>query len=316
LEEHIHWAVEFEGYTFQAAYIVLLISTLSFTIFWIFNSRPMKTVGKAAFILGFVGLTASIVFRYIYSGRLPVIHGYEVFLLLGWMMLLIALYADWTTKNVFSTTFTSFFVAATMIYIEAHVDSSPVNVVPALQSKWLEFHVITTMLGYAAFSVGFLAAEAYLVNRLEWLEELSYKLSAFGFPFLTIGIASGSIWAQEAWGTWWGWDPKETSSLIMWLVYAAYLHMRLARGWRGRKAAWMNIAGFSSMLFCFMGLNWVSMYFDLASEHTYSEGTGSDKMAYFVYLVMAIAVVVFIGGYIVKISKAIKGKNQDSGDNE
>lgn len=317
LTEQIHWAVNYEYLALKSAYIVLLISSISYLIYWVFNSKPMKTVGTFAFLAGAIALTATIGFRIIHSGRFPFIHTYEVFLTLGWMMLLVALYADKLTKNVFAKTFTSFFVAAMMIYIEGFTDPSTDIVTPALQSHWLEFHVATTMLGYAAFSVGFLAAEAYLVSKLDWLEELSYKLSALGFPFLTVGIISGAVWAQEAWGTWWGWDPKETASLIMWLVYAAYLHMRLSRGWRGPKAAWMNLAGFLSMLFCFMALNWIAQYFELNSEHTYSgDSSSSNRMAYFVYMVGVIAVVVFVGGMIMKLVNARKLKTQGKSGND
>jgi ABC-type transport system involved in cytochrome c biogenesis permease subunit len=315
--QQVHWAVNYEYLALKSAYIVLLISSISYLIYWVFNSRAMKTVGTIMFIAGAICLTATIAFRVIHSGRFPFIRSYEVFLTLGWMMLLVALYADKLSKNVFAKTFVSFFVAVSMIYIEGFTDPSTDVVTPALQSHWLEFHVATTMFGYAAFSVGFLAAEAYLVSRLDWLEELSYKMSALGFPFLTVGIVSGAVWAQEAWGTWWGWDPKETASLIMWLVYAAYLHMRLSRGWHGAKAAWMNLAGFFSMLFCFMGLNWVAQYFELNSEHVYSGGSQSvDRMAYFVYMVLAIAVVVYIGGTIMKLANARKSKTQEKSGND
>jgi ABC-type transport system involved in cytochrome c biogenesis permease subunit len=292
---------EYELITYRIAYIVLLFSFIWSLIFHILHVRFFQTSGKIIFIGGTLALTLSIVFRYFNLGRLPFIHSYEIYLLLGWLMLLIALIADTSMKNSFSSTFTSLFVGAMMIYVEGQFDRTANYVMPALQSNWLAFHVITTMIGYAAFSIGFLAAEAYIVSKTEWLEELSYKLSALGFPFLTIGIASGAIWAQEAWGKWWGWDPKETASLIMWLVYAAYLHMRLVKGWRGSKAAVMNIIGFISMIFCFIGLNWLASVFETGSQHVYSEG--SSKMQYFIYMVLIIAVIVFIGGLIIRYSK-------------
>ena len=306
-----------EFLAFRITYITLFVSTLIYMVYWVFGVKSLKTAGKIIYVLGLAGLTASIGFRYAHTGRLPLIQAYEVFLLLGWMMLLIGLFADKMVKNVFSTTFTSFFVAVSMVYIEGHMDRTAGEVMPALQSHWLEFHVITTMLSYAAISVGFLAAEAYLVSRLEWLEELSYKLTAFGFPLLTIGIVSGSVWAQEAWGTWWGWDSKETASLIMWLVYAAYLHTRLVGGWRGVKAAWMNIAGFASMLFCFMGLNWVNAIFKLKSQHVYGTGgEGASKMLYFLIAILIIAAAVFIGGMILKVRKPKTEGLNDKDKNE
>ena len=317
MEAQISSLMNDEFLAFQIGYITLFASTLVYMVYWFFNVSSLRIVGKIIYILGILALTTSIGFRYAHTGRLPLIQAYEVFLLMGWMMLLVGLFADKIVKNVFSTTFTSFFVAIAMVYIEGHMDRTAGEVMPALQSHWLEFHVITTMLSYAAISVGFLAAEAYLVSRLDWLEELSYKMTAFGFPLLTIGIVSGSVWAQEAWGTWWGWDPKETASLIMWLVFAAYLHMRLVGGWRGAKAAWMNIAGFASMLFCFLGLNWVSSIFKLESQHVYGTGgEGTSKMFYFLTMVLIIAVVVFIGGMILKIRKPKIEDSKDKGVNE
>ncbi|MFH1514458.1 MAG: hypothetical protein ABIG42_03265, partial [bacterium] len=117
MEEQLHWAVGWEAKTFQLAYVVLILSTISFLINLIFGTKSMGKVGKVLFLLGFVSLTASIVFRVIYTGRLPLIHLFEVFLALAWMMLIIALFADSITKKNFSSTFTGFFAAVALIYI-------------------------------------------------------------------------------------------------------------------------------------------------------------------------------------------------------
>ena len=96
------------------------------------------------------------------------------------------------------------------------------------------------------------------------LDEVGYKTIAIGFPLLTIGIITGAFWANVAWGTYWSWDPKETWSLIVWLIYAAYLHARITRGWKGKKAALLSIVGFSATLFCYLGVNLV-----LSGLHSY-----------------------------------------------
>jgi cytochrome c-type biogenesis protein CcsB len=92
---------------------------------------------------------------------------------------------------------------------------------------------------------------------LEVLDSINYKCMSYGFPFLTIGIITGSLWASMAWGSYWSWDPKETWSLITWIVYAILIHNRLAIGWRGRKTAYMMIIGFFSILFTFLGINFM-----------------------------------------------------------
>ena len=100
---------------------------------------------------------------------------------------------------------------------------------------------------------------------LNVLDDLSYQSLTYGFPLLTLGIITGAIWAEYAWGRYWNWDPKETWSLITWLLYAALLHQRLTVGWRGRKAAIMAIVGFLAVLFTFLGVNLI-----LPGLHTYA----------------------------------------------
>ena len=151
--------------------------------------------------------------------------------------------------------------------------------IPALQSNWLTVHVLTCFLGYAFFAAAFaLGIMALLQNddpagggsRLrQWipdsdaLEGLLYQSALLGFLFLSLGIATGSIWAHSAWGSYWSWDPKETWSLITWIVYALMLHARAMRGWRGKRMAWLSLVGFASVLFTYLGVNY------LDSLHSY-----------------------------------------------
>jgi cytochrome c-type biogenesis protein CcsB len=140
--------------------------------------------------------------------------------------------------------------------------------IPALQSNWLAAHVITCFLGYGCFTVSFVAAAVLLLTgasrsgekrplRGGVLDDIVYKSVLVGFPMLTIGIVTGAAWADYAWGSYWSWDPKETWSLITWLVYAAFLHARLARGWTGNRTALLSVAGFSAVLFTYFGVNYL-----------------------------------------------------------
>ena len=171
--------------------------------------------------------------------------------------------------------------------------SSPL--VPALRSSWLVMHVSVIMLSYAALLIGSLLSLAVLVSSRhrtlemrsssigagsfrcaatvhnessgtlklqsetlsssEKIDSLSYRTITVGFLLLTLGIISGAVWANEAWGSWWSWDPKETWALICWLVYAAYLHTRLSRGWQGRKPALVAVAGLVAISICYIGVN-------------------------------------------------------------
>jgi cytochrome c-type biogenesis protein CcsB len=161
-------------------------------------------------------------------------------------------------------------LAVTVFY----VDVSPL--MPALHSVWFVIHIAAAALSGAAFNVGGIAAGLYLLkSRAEqragagavlsgWaarlpsadaLDRISYRFHAFAFPLWTFTIAAGAIWAEFAWGRFWGWDPKETWSLVTWIVYAAYLHARATAGWKGRRAAVMALVGLAAFWFNFIGVN-------------------------------------------------------------
>ena len=146
------------------------------------------------------------------------------------------------------------------------VDSSIKPLMPALKSNWLLFHVITCFLGYSAFTLGFGVALLYLAQEkrprpslppLPQLDRLIYRATIIGFLLLTLGILTGAVWAETAWGRYWSWDPKETWSLITWLIYATLLHARLVRGWQGRRIAWLAVAGFLAVLFTYLGVSFL-----------------------------------------------------------
>ncbi|OGO51314.1 MAG: c-type cytochrome biogenesis protein CcsB [Chloroflexi bacterium RBG_16_68_14] len=173
-------------------------------------------------------------------------------------------------------------VALAMLAVSLAFFPSDVRpVVPALQSnRILGAHVAAMVLSYAALSVSFGAAVGYLVQTggrsfvrpgrtqdrrfaslpaAEALEELANRSVLVGFPMLTLGVALGAYWAYSAWGRYWGWDPKETSALVTWLIYAGYLHARNLRGWKGRGAAWVLVVGFAAVLFTYFAVNlWVA----------------------------------------------------------
>jgi cytochrome c-type biogenesis protein CcsB len=151
---------------------------------------------------------------------------------------------------------------------DAHIQP----LMPALKSNWLLIHVVTAFLGYASFAVAFGAAILYLVKdrrpqaRLPaplQMDRLIYRATMLGFLLLTFGILTGAVWAETAWGKYWSWDPKETWSLITWLIYASLLHARLLKGWQGRRIAWLALFGFLAVIFTYLGVNY------LPSLHAY-----------------------------------------------
>ena len=158
---------------------------------------------------------------------------------------------------------------------------------PPLQSYWFEWHVALAFLSYAVFVVSCSIEIVYLIiknplkkglaleyglnmNNLEAVHTASFRLALFGFPLLTFGIFSGAAWANEAWGRYWGWDPKETWSLITWTVFAIYLHSMSIPRWKGLPASIFNILGFICMLMTFIGVNWLARLLGIPSLHLYA----------------------------------------------
>jgi len=153
-----------------------------------------------------------------------------------------------------------------LAYASLGADSRIRPLMPALKSNWLLVHVITCFVGYAAFGLAFGAAILYLTRAfrpqgqgpgLPLLDRLIYRAAVIGFVFLTLGILTGAVWAETAWGRYWSWDPKETASLITWFIYAALLHARLVQGWQGRPIAWLAVAGFGAVLFTYIGVSFL-----------------------------------------------------------
>lgn len=237
-------------------------------------ASAQSAVRKAPFgvlIIVFVLHTASIGWRWIESyqmgiGHAPLSNLYESLVFFGWAIALALILARLRYAADFIVLLGLPLVFVTMASTFL-LDASIKPLIPALQSNWLVAHVITCFLGYAGFAVSFVAAillllvrglgsEKYLPNA-ELLDEIVYRSVLVGFPLLTIGIITGAAWADYAWGSYWSWDPKETWSLITWLVYSAFLHARLARGWSGQKTALLSVLGFSAVLFTYFGVNYL-----------------------------------------------------------
>lgn len=242
---------------------------------------PREFWGRAASFCSRTGLvfhTAAIIWRWKESydlgiGRIPLTNLYESLIFFSWAIVLIYLITELRIKNKSAGVFVVpvAFLAIAYASISSGITSKIEPLIPALQSNWLATHVITCFMGYAAFTVAFGSGILYLLknalsvkpvftDRLPdpvLLDALIYRSAALGFIFLTVGIMTGSIWAHYAWGSYWSWDPKETWSLITWLIYAIMLHSQYVRGWRGRKMALFALIGFASMLFTYLGVNYL-----------------------------------------------------------
>jgi cytochrome c-type biogenesis protein CcsB len=212
---------------------------------------------------GWVGNTVALVVRSVVAGHPPIANLFEYLTLFAWAIV-VAFLILWRKKGVELVTV---FAAPIALVVLVLASLSPARIetqlIPALQSYWLWIHVSLAVLAEAAFSVAFVASLLYVIGeRRGWdrlpdrqlLDAVTYRSIGIGFPLFSIGaLFAGAVWAQRAWGAAWSWDPKETSSLIVWLIYAVYLHVRLVRGWRGVAPAGLSIAGFAMTVFTIFG---------------------------------------------------------------
>ena len=251
--------------------IVMLIYFAAMILYFTFIAVKKDGIAKIAVILQLVGLalhTIALVCRGIGAGRLPLTNQYEFATSFAWGLCLVSLIFVIRFRFPVLGAF-----AAPVIFLiigYAAMQSKDVKeLMPALRSNWLGFHVSTAIIAYGAFGVSFVLSIIFLLrDRMkasgfldqhipdkEKLDMISYRSVCLGLLFLTFTILTGAIWAERAWGSYWSWDPKETWSLVTWLVYAVYLHLRIRRGWQGRAAAIFAVLGFICVLFTYVGVN-------------------------------------------------------------
>ncbi len=253
---------------------VLAMVTYWFAMFQrsVFAGSVATALTWSAALMGFVGLMVRWYESYLIApevGHIPISNLYEVFVLFCLITALLYLHYE---KN-FNTKQLGGFVllvinAAVGFILWYTFDRQANNIqplVPALQSYWMKIHVPANFIGYGSFSLAAAVSAAYLLAnngilasrlpKLEVLDDLIYKAIAVGFAFFTIATILGAIWAAEAWGGYWSWDPKETWALIVWLNYAAWLHLRMVKGLRGPVLAWWALIGLIVTTFAFLGVN-------------------------------------------------------------
>jgi cytochrome c-type biogenesis protein CcsB len=225
------------------------------------GASGVAAYGTLLAYLGLAFLSASLVFRTIASGRGPFANMYEFSIAFAWGILVMYAYFERRYQQR-ALGLVALPIALALLRYAMTIPSAIDPLVPALQSSLLSVHVAVAIVAYGTFSISFAAAVLYLIQgengrrglpSHEILDEISYKAIVIGFPFLTLTIVLGAVWAEAAWGTYWSWDPKETASLVTWLIYGAYLHARAVRGWRGKRAAWLLLLGFGATLFTYFG---------------------------------------------------------------
>ena len=277
------FALSFFAHAFETAWAVKVPAEGS-------NARTMDyskadkaaRIATALMLLAFILLFVGVIARGLSNGHVPWGNMYE-FSITGalaftgaYLVALRKYNLRWLGLYISLAALLTLGTAITLLYR----DSAPL--VPALKSTWLVIHVIAAIISGGVFLLSNVIAGAYLyldsreraggrpawatrLPSLEVLDQLSYRLVAFVFPLWTFAVIAGAIWAESAWGRYWGWDPKETWAFITWVAYAAYLHARVTVGWKGRRAAWLCLFAGSTFLFNYVYVNvWGT------GKHTYS----------------------------------------------
>jgi len=262
-------------------------------LYWISLAIPKNNlIVKVSQILVLISnllLALTLSLRWIQEGYFPLSNLYESLIFLSWSISGIHLFLEWKTKTrllgAISSPLLFFLTGFSTLTLPVEMQKA-LPLVPSLQSNWLMMHVSMMMVSYAILIIGSLLSIFYLafsyfnsstepennivvsnstvsklfsskLSLLQLIDTWSYRTIGLGFPFLTLGIISGAVWANEAWGSYWSWDPKETWALITWLVFAIYLHSRLIKGWEGQKAAFLGSCGFFVIWICYLGVNFL-----------------------------------------------------------
>jgi cytochrome c-type biogenesis protein CcsB len=257
--------------------IFVFFSMLSYWSSFYFeqSKKVLKNILPFFLLGGNLCFAITLLFRWVSEKYFPLSNLYESLIFLCWIISTIQLILEKKTKSkVIGSLITPIlFFLASFSSLSLPIEMQKASLlVPSLQSNWLMMHVSMMMLSYGTLLVGSLLCILYLILSLfnkdfsfgkkitffELLDNWSYRTIGLGFPFLTLGIISGAVWANEAWGSYWSWDPKETWALITWLVFASYLHARIVKGWQGKNAAIIGAFGFFIIWVCYLGVNFFS----------------------------------------------------------
>ena len=257
-----------ENILFTLAMIGYFTAMASYFLFLAMKKDGAGRIGELLQATALALHTAALVLRGLAAGRLPMTNQYEFATCFAWALALVSLI--FIRKYRFTVLGVFAMPVVFLIMGYAAMQSRDIKpLMPALQSGWLAFHVSTAIIAYGSFGVSAALGAIYLLrHRMKEngflvrhipgeakLDLIAYRSVCLGLLFLTLTILTGAIWAERAWGSYWSWDPKETWSLVTWIIYAVYLHLRLRRGWKGKAAAVFAVVGFICVIFTYIGVN-------------------------------------------------------------
>jgi len=270
--------LQLESSFFNVCIVMYIISMVLYFLFFVMKNEGYGKYATFFVKAGFIFHTIAIASRGIGAERLPLTNQYEFATSFAWGIALCFIIFEHKYNFRAMGTFVTPIIFIIIGY--AAMQSKDVRpLMPALQSYWLALHVSTAVISYGAFGVACGVSCMYLLKdkfqkdqffnknmpSLDKLDLISYRAISLGFLFLTLVMVTGAIWAEQAWGRYWAWDPKETWSFITWIIYSIYLHVRITKGWKGRRAALFSVIGFACVLFTYIGVNTL-----LPSIHSYA----------------------------------------------
>lgn len=235
------------------------------------DNQKTRPFSEGLILAGFIVHSFSIIYRFVIIGSIPTTSMHDSSSFFAWSVMVIYLYLLYRYKVSFLSAFILPVVLLLMLYcLTLPSEVKPLS--PILQSYWLTIHTLFAFVGNAAFAVAGGIGVMYLIQEknlkrkrptalflklpsVQILDEINYKLITIGFPLFTLAIITGALWAEGAMGSFWRWDPKEVWSFITWLIYASILHLRIVKGYKGKKASILAIVGFLAVLFTYIGVN-------------------------------------------------------------
>jgi cytochrome c-type biogenesis protein CcsB len=267
---------------FQSVLGVTFVAAAAYLVYFVRQNKKIRKIARMILLVSGILQTLHLVLRYFLAGHIPITSQHEAVVFFAWATTWAYLSFRWryTVKN-FGTFVSILIFFLLLIASFSSRDFTPL--LPALQSMWLPVHAGVSIIAYGFLSLAFCGGLMYLLQErelkskkfgyffarfpsLDALDQLNNHCLTAGFVFLTLGIITGSVWARQAWGTYWQWDPKETWSLITWFLYLVQMHQRLTVGWRGKRAAVMAIIGFASIVFTLWGVTYL-----LGGVHSYAK---------------------------------------------
>jgi cytochrome c-type biogenesis protein CcsB len=266
---------------FQAIFGITFIATAAYLLYFISQKNQIRKIARIIMVVSGILQTLYIILRFVLAGHAPITSQHEAVFFFAWATTWAYLSFRWRYSVKNFGTFVSALIFC-LVGISSFSEKNIDTLLPALQSVWLPIHGGVSLIAYGFLSLAFCGGLMYLLLEreikskkfgyffsrfpsLDSLDQLNNHCLSAGFTFLTIGIVTGSIWARQAWGTYWQWDPKETWSLITWFIYLVQLHQRFTVGWRGKKAAVMAVIGFTAVIFTLWGVTYL-----LGGVHSYA----------------------------------------------